>query len=418
MATRKIKRPKAAKRASAGTGQAASPTRTGKRQASRKTAPNAKVKRVKAGAQRRPRFKNASGAGIVALDARRDIGSGDVIGGALRRKFTGAGDSTNSVIDNGGGPVLTDVPLRLVFWGREWGQTTPPVPSANIVSDVETILAGPYLDATRQYGITNAYVDRVLTHATDDPPNPFQNQDAGNFIAGLIENGTFPEPDDDYRAALYVVFLPQQVGPPGMQQTLRLPPNLGGLHSFSTYSDADLLDFDNDRFYWAWVFNNGVRANISSLFSHELVEALTDPSGDAIQIKPRSDTNWNEIGDVCSSTWVLNGVTVQSYWSKIDNACVVPDHIGNDYEVKWIYRPNRIEWLGGTMGDGTQWQLPRQQVMNRLRAGDQYFVQGPQSGSRALVGIYYLDATHPYLATAPDGTADDNLLSLPQHPPS
>ena len=419
MATRRITKRKTAKRASTGTGQATRRTGTGKRQPTRKTVPKANVKRVKADAQKRRRFKNASGGGIVALDARREIGAGDDIGGALRRKFTGAGDSTNAVIDNGGGSVLTDVPLRLIFWGREWGHTAPPVPSADIVADVERILAGPYLDAARQYGITNAYVDRILTRDTEDPPNPFQDADAGNFIAGLIEDGTFPEPDDDYRAALYVVFLPQNVGLPGMEQALQLPTNTLGSHSFSTYVDRDLpLDFDNDRFYRAWVSNDGVRANISSSFSHELVEALTDPSGGTIQVQPRDKTHWNEIGDVCRSTWVLNGVTVQSYWSKIDNACVVPDHIGNDYEVKWIYRPHRIEWLGGTMGDGTQWQMPREQVMNRLRAGDQFFVHGPQSGGNVLVGIYYLDATHPYLATAPDGNADDNLLSLPQHPPS
>ena len=58
-----------------------------------------------------------------------------------------------------------------------------------------------------------------MTRDSDDPPNPFNNKDAGNLVAGLIDDGTFPEPDDDYRAALYVVFLPQQVGLPGAQQS-------------------------------------------------------------------------------------------------------------------------------------------------------------------------------------------------------
>ncbi|MFZ0066371.1 MAG: DUF3892 domain-containing protein [Pseudolabrys sp.] len=418
MSTHKGAKEKRLKRANALSGQAARPKNARLRQLSRKAATKAKSKRVGAAASP-ARFKAASAGGIAALDSRRAIGVGEVIGGALRRRFTGPGDSTNSVVDNGGGLVLTDVPLRLIFWGREWGQAIPPVPSADVIADVEKILAGPYLDAARQYGITNAYVDSIVTRDSDDPPNPFNNKDAGNLVAGLIDDGTFPEPDDDYRAALYVVFLPQQVGLPGAQQVLQLPPDLGGLHSFSSYVDYDPpIDFDDDRFYWAWVFNDGNRADISSLFSHELVEALTDPSGDTIQIKPRDPTNWNEVGDVCRSTWVLNGVTVQSYWSKIDNACVVPDHVGNDFQVKWIYRPRRIEWLGGTMGDGTPWQMPREQVMNRIRAGDQFFVHAPQSGGNVLVGIYYLDITHPYLATAPDGEPDDNLLSLPQHVPS
>jgi hypothetical protein len=278
------------------------------------------------------------------------------------------------------------------------------------------------LDAARQYGVTSAHVERIVIRDTDDPPNPFTNESAANLLSGLLDDGTFPEPDDDYRAALNVVFLPQNVSRPnGTTVTLGLPTNLLGEHTYSTYVDYDPpFDFDQDRFYWAWVSNNGSRQGISSVFSHELVEALTDPAGKTIQIMPRSDTAWNEIGDACRSTATLNGVTVQSYWSAIDNACVIPDRVGDDFEVTWIYRPNRIEWLGGTMGNGTPWQLPRAQIMTRIRAGDQFFVRSIQPGSTAktLVGIYYLDKTHPYLATAPDGTTQDNLLALPQRPPS
>jgi hypothetical protein len=51
--------------------------------------------------------------------------------------------------------------------------------------------------------------------------------------------------------------------------------------------------------------------------SHELVETITDPEGNA----------WGpiEIGDVCIplNDW-LDGVYVQSYWSNVDGACVMP----------------------------------------------------------------------------------------------
>jgi hypothetical protein len=76
-----------------------------------------------------------------------------------------------------------------------------------------------------------------------------------------------------------------------------------------------------------WVRNDGALNNNTSIpriFSHELVEACTDPEGDAWQINPVNSTNWNEIGDACSSTTVLNGVLVQSYWSQFDHACVIP----------------------------------------------------------------------------------------------
>jgi Protein of unknown function (DUF3892) len=111
-------------------------------------------------------------------------------------------------------------------------------------------------------------------------------------------------------------------------------------------------------------------------------------------------------------------VLVSSYWSRDDNACIVPDQSYTRYEVEWIWRPDHIEWLGGTDQDGNPWQLPRQAVMDRIRGGDVFYVQGSTSGEKTLVGIYYLDPRHPYLATYPDGFADDNLLALPQHPPT
>ena len=161
MSTHKGAKEKRLKRANALSGQAARPKNARLRQLSRKAATKAKSKRVGAAASP-ARFKAASAGGIAALNSRRAIGVGEVIGGALRRRFTGPGDSTNSVVDNGGGLVLTDVPLRLIFWGREWGHN-PPVPHADVIADVEKILAGPYLDAARQYGITNAYVDSIVT---------------------------------------------------------------------------------------------------------------------------------------------------------------------------------------------------------------------------------------------------------------
>jgi len=63
---------------------------------------------------------------------------------------------------------------------------------------------------------------------------------------------------------------------------------------------------------------------ITSVFSHELAESVSDPDGDGTQVNPRNSSNWNEICDVCCSSYRLNGVLVQSYWSDRDQACIVP----------------------------------------------------------------------------------------------
>lgn len=74
--------------------------------------------------------------------------------------------------------------------------------------------------------------------------------------------------------------------------------------------------------------------------------------------------------------------------------------------------------MGGVDQDGNAWQFPRQMVMDRIRSGDQFKVDGQISGKESSVGIYYLDPTHPYLATNTDGVPDDNLLALPQRLPT
>lgn len=101
-------------------------------------------------------------------------------------------------------------------------------------------------------------------------------------------------------------------------------PSTVGEHTYDTDYD---FPADYDKAWFAWVTNDGSLTNYNSIpriFSHELVEACTDPEGDGIQVNPPSSSNWHEIGDVCSSAASLNGVMVQSYWSQRDQACIIP----------------------------------------------------------------------------------------------
>ena len=79
---------------------------------------------------------------------------------------------------------------------------------------------------------------------------------------------------------------------------------------------------------YAWVTHNGLD-DFSEVFSHELVEAATDPEGTGWTSTTACGTGhggWCEIGDVCQgSTARVHGVLVQRYFSNRDNQCVVPD---------------------------------------------------------------------------------------------
>jgi hypothetical protein len=80
------------------------------------------------------------------------------------------------------------------------------------------------------------------------------------------------------------------------------------------------------RIHYAWFTNVGDLDSITAHVSHELVEAATDPDGGGLLgLKGTCDEpGWCEIADVCESLSILDGVTVQAYWSNQHNACIVP----------------------------------------------------------------------------------------------
>jgi hypothetical protein len=73
---------------------------------------------------------------------------------------------------------------------------------------------------------------------------------------------------------------------------------------------------------------DSVSDGVINTFSHELVESCTDPLGTGIHVNGTGVTN-DEIGDTCNNEFgivQMNGLTcnVQCYWSKVDNACILP----------------------------------------------------------------------------------------------
>jgi hypothetical protein len=222
---------------------------------------------------------------------------------------------------DGGGPVLSNARIQLVFWGAAWGSAPPPTPSAAQISNAVTnILTSPYLSALSQYRNTIGPASlRGTTLDTANPPNPFSDQNVVDMLTGLLNNGTLPNPL--LETVLYCVVVPQ-----GVNNTSS---GFIGEHTYFTY---------NARFpglpvpipvpvHYAWITNNGTLDGVTTIFSHELVESITDPEGSAITGNAGvcNQGGWCEIGDVCGSTGRENGVLVQSYWSDADNACIIPD---------------------------------------------------------------------------------------------
>jgi uncharacterized protein DUF3892 len=159
--------------------------------------------------------------------------------------------------------------------------------------------------------------------------------------------------------------------------------------------------------------------------ANELVEAMTDPRGDGIQINPRNATNWNEIGDVCSTAVRVNGVLATSYFSAADGACIIPTPPPppppalppGDYEIdcieKWVHNGHPfIGIVGGRRPDGTRWEFAEGVVISLIRDGSCTFFTN-QDGRRANIVIERSDTGFDHLKTVADDFIPNNLLALP-----
>jgi hypothetical protein len=254
--------------------------------------------------QNTPKSQSRSGSGIV-----RAQGGAVMVPIPPRNLASQATKGGVSSVD-GGGLVLTHVNVYLVYWGSVWAQN--PTPSADdITKSVTSIMAGPYMSALAQYRNVGSgtFCGKMLV-TTSDPPKTFSSDDVSNLLKDLINMQTVPGPND-VDQLLYCVIMP--VGVSSDQS------NVIGEH-FSPGEDI----------LCAWVMNDGTLDSVTTIFSHELVEACTNPHGDGYQLDApgqcsASPINWCEIGDVCEGIRdTVNGVVVQEYWSARDSACIAP----------------------------------------------------------------------------------------------
>lgn len=215
-------------------------------------------------------------------------------------------------LTNGGGAIVGSARLVLLFWGSFWQTATNPS-AAEIYAGVTDIVNSPYLSELSQYGFQSLTIDPPVIVIDPGPPFPrFTGDDPKDMVWDLIDDGKFPEPDDDNGRIVYMVFAPD-----GTQ----FDQEAQGAH-------GEALDFDlpadTDHAWVGWVDRLSFDTTMD-VFSHELVETITDPeppSGWTVNGQPATQ---NEIADICfDSRGVTAGRAVAAYYSKRLNACVVP----------------------------------------------------------------------------------------------
>jgi hypothetical protein len=228
-------------------------------------------------------------------------------------------DYTVTSTTDGGGPVLDTVEVAAVFWGSYWSTSPAPTPSSDTYYQAFTgLVTGPYMTGLRQYrGVGPGTMLGKFINDSSDPANGYSDGDVVTMLTSFFQhNPTVPAPEAGHQR-FYAV-----VTPPGINNGLS--GDIGQHQSFS-YNGATA--------YYCWVDSVGGLTDNSSdgvvnIFSHELVEACTDPLGSAVHVNGTGVSN-DEIGDTCNNEFAIvemNGVNcnVQCYWSAADNACIIP----------------------------------------------------------------------------------------------
>ena len=291
--------------------------------------------------------------------------------------FHGPGDSpATTTFSDGGGKRLNNCKVHLVFWGAAWRTSVPSLQS--IANDAAKVLRGPYLDRLAQYGVgLPPHLGSVLL-VPDALPDTFDLIATMGFINSLIDRHLILDPDHEQGDSLPVVF-----APPGV----RSPPPLVGEHGYAFRGLFERVPF-------AFVTDGGgtqAEAAYSISFSHELVEALSDPFGDGIQTDPRGIFDWQEIGDACRSPAAVNGVIVQSYWSGQDAACAVPTRAVHTLVVSGVRFDNKTppgvaSLQGKDLTDGFDFDSTEAELIDAIDRG--HLVQIHVLGNRlASIGV-------------------------------
>lgn len=209
-----------------------------------------------------------------------------------------ASDSCKSpavtVVNRGG--VMAQPRVHFVFWGSYW--LADGSNQADLIVRSYSRVAPEYFSGLAQYGVGTPRLAGMATVTAYEPPSYVTQVDVALLLGSIKPmQGTY-----------YVVLIP-----PAQASPFR------GFHSY-------FQDFDGSVIPFAWVTSGA--SMIPDVF-HELIEGMTDPTGKGVQTMTpaKSPLYWSEIADACESACSLSnigGVSVPSYWSQSDGACIAP----------------------------------------------------------------------------------------------
>lgn len=304
---------------------------------------------------------------------------------------TADGDCSQVVKNPNSGPELRDPRVVNIYWGAEWTSGTAQKNAQSLDDFTAKLVANPfYMTYLFQYYVRSGVFAGSTTVSTNPPATNGKLADANAMGCGLLTSPVLSLIGSLYGAAngnkieaptantLYVVYLPSTV-----QSQYDVCNKFAGHHYFGT-------DSQNNSVNYAIVENSSLDG-MTALASHEIAEALTDPTGSSW----RQVGNNNEIGDICQgNAWTkIDGYQIEQYWSNRYCRCVRPEGLDEaDHASQLALDGGRIGVIVGgeayvkdnDLDGGWQWEssgvvqiaLDRQRIGVVKSNGDVYVKDG------------------------------------------
>jgi hypothetical protein len=216
-----------------------------------------------------------------------------------------------------GGPLIPNVTVFTIFWGKKWGVVPSSKPMMNNLNKFfSVILTSPAITQLQEYNVPGQaigfgkWIGTKVIH-TSAPVGSVTDSAIQAQLKKWIAAGTVPKPTKNM---LYFIYLD-----PGIVSIM------GGSKSCQNY-----CGYHNHagKVYYAvmpYPTCNGCLGGMTAFdaltgtSSHELCEAITDP----VPGSGWYDNANGEIGDICAWNFKkVAGYTVQLEWSNVQGKCV------------------------------------------------------------------------------------------------
>jgi hypothetical protein len=287
-------------------------------------------------------------------------------------------------VQDGGGRVLNNAGIVLIYWGTEWTNPATSPSQVDFTTAFKTILSGPWGSKLPQYrGASVGNVVKVDVNTSTEPAAQFTDPEISAMIESRITSGAVPPPTTDL---IYLVVMPQGHSSGDT--------NFAGQHQFTTFGV---------NVVWAWVTNDGTLTGPNSapkIFCHEVAEACTDPEFTGILLTSKALGSKQEIGDVCNNTFsVVNGIAEEAYWSVVDNSCVLPLPAAGVFSI--TVNPD-ILWAGGASATGTVTlnQTPPGDIVVSLVSSDPQVILSKSTGGPPITSLTVDGGSATFAVTA------------------